>query len=615
MDSLISAQTYKSQMLYYLFILTLSIGISGLPQDWFILIALPMACVFYLRSISEVILFLLPLSLHLFVNGFETNYFFIMISFLFGLLLLAYFFKVNQVTLLKNLIPITCAIYLYVNYHDWQMSLMALIFQLIVMNEIMKDWHWIKQSFKFPNVIYGLCVLTCGVLLYQYMPLYASLFITASFIFICIGCEPLIAILCFLMTMILLPEALSISSFLMILLLSFLKYQKKILITVFILLILSQEITLALLSSYAIYFILFLLLSKEGTPFQENPVLWQEHNRKAQMYRQLNHFSMIFEYLAQYYENVSDLESQLLDSMGKALEFTAKKCKEEESETDYYRHQILNILEGYKIEYEDCQLAMHEDGKITLTLSLIDFQKSEVKEVLIPLLNHILPTKMELVEQFQRINPTHRHIFEFNSVPPIHVDAYADSIHHDLVCGDAFSIFSHTRNVYCMISDGMGSGVEANKISNCISHIFQKMIASDIPELDAISCINKLLQSERYATMDVLSFDKYQKTVTICKSAACPTYLIRNSELYTIQGHSLPLGIIAEIEVDHIKVQIEKNDWFLMSSDGVYIDEIYHWIHHMNQGSAKEEVENLMNTLKKRKREDDTTVLLAKILF
>ena len=50
-----------------------------------------------------------------------------------------------------------------------------------------------------------------------------------------------------------------------------------------------------------------------------------------------------------------------------------------------------------------------------------------------------------------------------------------------------------------------------------------------------------------------------------------------------------------------------------MSSDGIYVDEIYRWIHQRRLGSAKEEVDAMMEILREKERNDDSTILLAQI--
>lgn len=54
----------------------------------------------------------------------------------------------------------------------------------------------------------------------------------------------------------------------------------------------------------------------------------------------------------------------------------------------------------------------------------------------------------------------------------------------------------------CMISDGMGNGENAARSSRLITSLFQRMIISGIPQDSAIRCINKLIQSDTYATLE-----------------------------------------------------------------------------------------------------------------
>ena len=241
-------------------------------------------------------------------------------------------------------------------------------------------------------------------------------------------------------------------------------------------------------------------------------------------------------------------------------------------------------------------------------------KEKDIHELLLPLLNHILPTEMECISIKKNWLELGLLQVEFASSPPIRIDAYADSTQKGDTCGDSFSIFNHSLKMYCLISDGMGRGIEASRISKCIVSLFQRMIFSNIHEIEAMNCINKLLLSDAYATCDILIFNRFRKTVNICKSAANPTYLIRNNEIYAIWGNSLPIGIVAHIDVDQIVVRVEKGDWFVMSSDGVELKEIMNWIKDHKEESARKEVERIMDSLNEKIREDDSTILLAKVI-
>ena len=160
----------------------------------------------------------------------------------------------------------------------------------------------------------------------------------------------------------------------------------------------------------------------------------------------------------------------------------------------------------------------------------------------------------------------------------------------------------------------MGSGDRAATVSRSMTTIFQRMISSDIPMDISVRCMNRLLQSDVFATMDVITFDLNQKLAYIFKSAACPTFLIRGDELLEISGNNLPVGILNALDADCYTLQLRENDAFLMFSDGVYMNEIYEWLRMRKGTDAKAQVEAMMEILTRVKRKDDSTIVYAKVL-
>lgn len=535
------------------------------------------------------------------------------IVFIIGIFIFIYGIRLlrgNVILAMQFYLAISSFTVCYIHTSDVITSIGFFVIQMIFYHEQMKSFEWLKKEKRITSTIYALICISFVYLSYQYMVDYREIFITLGLIFICFGCTPLISVASFFLLSMLL-EPIGFELFVCIYVLSLLKDQLWLMILVFLGLFIPQVNNTYQILVLGLYLVFLLLLSKEGIPTENHLV--QQSNSKSYLHKQLMNFSLIFEHLGTFYENVSTVESSFLKSMSNALSYTSKKCLNNDQSIDFIKNQVLSILEGYEIGYEEVKVEMNEEGFIHIECSLLNFHSHDVKEVLLPLLNHLLPTPIECLSvksslfQFGVLN------VEFISTPPIQIDAYADSIHLNEMCGDSFSIFHHSRNVYCLISDGMGSGYEASKISKCIIHLFQRMIFSNINEIEAMSCINKLLLSDAYATCDVLAFDRFQKSVIICKSAANPTYLIRNSELYVIWGSSLPIGIVAHIDVDHIHVKIEKGDFFVMSSDGVGIEEIVKWMKKSKNGNARSETQLFMDILKENERNDDSTILLAKV--
>ena len=90
--------------------------------------------------------------------------------------------------------------------------------------------------------------------------------------------------------------------------------------------------------------------------------------------------------------------------------------------------------------------------------------------------------------------------------------------------------------------------------------------------------------------------------------------MIRNHEIYEINGNSLPLGIIASIEVDQMTIEVEKDDWYIMCSDGIYVDELVRFMGGLKCQNAHEATDMSMDILKEQKRKDDSTFLIAHVV-
>lgn len=594
-------------------------GVLGLLsfRHTYFLIA-PIFCFFMIRSRKESAIFSLSLggvaAIMSLSNTLE------IIALLFVIVLWfqwCKFFKIVTANTLMVSLPVLTGIIAWTLKIPIATITILMFVQFVFANEIYQHFNWLKKDLKLPESIYGMIIFALGLFSIESFPSQPLIFAVILFILLLFIAKIKTTLLLYMAFYVLYIGILPIEVFGCLLLLYILS--KQFLLMNLFMVVLATQLSFSWLNAFLCIsvFVLFNLLRISEIPFETNEESrdYAQFNKIAVMNRQLSNFSVIFDSLADYYAEISEMEAEVLKTMARALSYTAKNCTHHSIDSDMRRNQVLDLLDGYKIEVEDCQLEEDDHGCITLELELRDFRKCDVETTLLPLLNHLLPTKMEVVEKKLGRSYSGIYHYSFVSSAPIQIDAYADSITHEMsACGDTFSIFRYASNVLCMISDGMGSGASASKISTSITAIFQRMIASDIPQIEAIRCINKLIQSDQYATMDVLSFDRYRKSVTVCKSAACPTFLIRQNELYEINGNSLPVGIVASIEVDSVSVEIEKDDWFLMASDGVYIDEIYRWIHTKKNKSAKDEVGVMMEILKEKKRQDDSTFLLAHVI-
>jgi stage II sporulation protein E len=144
----------------------------------------------------------------------------------------------------------------------------------------------------------------------------------------------------------------------------------------------------------------------------------------------------------------------------------------------------------------------------------------------------------------------------------------------NLVCGDSVKItpLNHGK-VSLLLSDGMGSGDSAARESKMTVDCLSKLLQIDFDVDIAVKTVNSLLllqvPGEKFATMDMTIIDQYTGEVEFLKIASAPSYIKRIREVKTIQTAALPIGILNQIEIEPVKVQVDVNDLIIMVSDGI----------------------------------------------
>lgn len=327
--------------------------------------------------------------------------------------------------------------------------------------------------------------------------------------------------------------------------------------------------------------------------------------------RRLQNFSGIFYSLGKFYEHLHQQESGLLFQMADGVEQMALLFNTKSARMD--THMLQEILEGYQFNVHSLQVEQ-QDVHIRIKGEIDQVSKQEIEGTLLPLLNTLYMSDFHIA-YLQDSHLFYRSTsFLFDSSPKWRVEAYYDSISvNEKENGDTCSIFRHEMLTICALSDGMGCGEEAARSSVLISGILQRMIASDMEAVQAVKTINSLIHSDVFATLDIICMNAHTKKAYLVKSAACPTFLIRKGHLLQLDGHSLPVGIIEEIEPDCIELQLEPEDEILMISDGIHLQEVQYWMQTRKKGDVHDELKQLMQILNRRVRDDDSTALLLRL--
>lgn len=139
--------------------------------------------------------------------------------------------------------------------------------------------------------------------------------------------------------------------------------------------------------------------------------------------------------------------------------------------------------------------------------------------------------------------------------------------------GDADTVFDAPdgRKVI-VISDGMGSGTEAQSESRFAVDTFAQLTKSGVTRECALRMLNTALivrDSDCFATCDVCALNLYNGEAEFIKAGAAPSFILRAGRVYRIESSTLPGGILEGAELERSRCVLEAGDILVIVSDGV----------------------------------------------
>jgi len=128
------------------------------------------------------------------------------------------------------------------------------------------------------------------------------------------------------------------------------------------------------------------------------------------------------------------------------------------------------------------------------------------------------------------------------------------------------------RFVMCL-SDGMGSGLDANKESEAVVDLMEQFISSGFSKEAAAKMINSALVLQRsdgmFSTVDLCSLDLYSGVCEFLKAGAATTFIKRDQWVETITSTSIAAGLVQQLDFDTASKKLYNGDYLIMVTDGV----------------------------------------------
>ena len=243
--------------------------------------------------------------------------------------------------------------------------------------------------------------------------------------------------------------------------------------------------------------------------------------------------------------------------------------------TNFYQ----NIKEALK-KYDFDVLFVNNysnEKKYFFDIAIKDIKRKEIKEVLMPIIDEVLQTNMEIRFIESATLSSSYYIIRIAEVDSLMIKfAYKQSNEDIKTCGDSVKSLFMGKHFFFGLADGMGNGMDANEESKFTLDTIMSMLKTNMNVKNSISITNDIIQLkndfESYTTLDLLAIDRKKKIASFYKLGAFNTYIIRDHKVTEINNYALPLGIIENVYTNPSSYKISKGDVIIMCSDGMIDD-------------------------------------------
>lgn len=139
--------------------------------------------------------------------------------------------------------------------------------------------------------------------------------------------------------------------------------------------------------------------------------------------------------------------------------------------------------------------------------------------------------------------------------------------------GDTHSVLKIDERTFLMaLSDGMGSGEYARRISDVTVSLVECFYRAKMPPALILETVNRLLsfnKEESFACVDIATVDLGEGYADIVKIGSPLGFLLAESKIEILESGSLPLGILDGVCPTTLRRKLQDGDTLLFISDGV----------------------------------------------
>ncbi|WP_044641832.1 stage II sporulation protein E [Risungbinella massiliensis] len=266
-----------------------------------------------------------------------------------------------------------------------------------------------------------------------------------------------------------------------------------------------------------------------------------------------------------------------LKGMADVMDKLSHEIRHETSVMSAQEEQIEEALSQLGVSIRRVDILSLEEGKVEIEILMPHGdQLEESKKLIAPLLSEVVGEPISVFRKVLQEGSGHALVTLGSAQKYLIKTGVASAAKGGgIVSGDSYCHMSLGTGKYALaLSDGMGNGQRAQEESNAALKLLRRLLLAGMQEERAVETVNSILSmrtvDEVFATIDLAMVDCNSANGRFLKIGSSPGFIKRGKKVIRLAASNPPIGILKDIQVDPLQMQLQPGDLLLLMTDGIY---------------------------------------------
>lgn len=270
--------------------------------------------------------------------------------------------------------------------------------------------------------------------------------------------------------------------------------------------------------------------------------------------------------IAEQFEEVADIVKDM----------AAEICDTEGVET-MEEKELSSALLRYNVQIKKCEIIRHKNGRMEVYIrARTDRRTCVTSKEAARIISEAVGVAMRPADDVRIIIPREYEMIRFVEAVNFKV---LNGIARTVKCGEETSGDNYSfidlagERMVMLLSDGMGSGIDACLESESVVELLEKFMEAGFKEDSAIRLINSMMvlgqERQSFTTVDMTVIDMHTGMCRFIKNGAAATFIKRKEEVEAVYGEALPIGVLKDVPSATETCKLYDGEFIIMVTDGV----------------------------------------------